>query len=330
MVARTRRGPALCLIARAPLEPKHYAGSPLGEWSENEITFAFEAVDPESLLELRFAWEEDEAQSPTGPPVGRGWRLIRHEYRPDFRLYRYEGSRASVEGRTESGFVPPAGVWCRARVSLVDDGATCRVRARFAGHEGAAGGDWSIDAHGASRGGPRRKMSPLKGHRAHLAVCGPDRPRASGPRPSQRAVRGSVAHAPRPGITDRPWRTGSPAAGDGRFRRARPPGTSDPAARIVLVHDPDLVQDIADIADIAYRAPDLVMAGHTHGGQVRLPFFGAFTTSTRLGRRYDRGLFRFEGVPLYITAGTGTSILPIRFFDPPEVTLVTLVPAGGR
>ena len=45
-----------------------------------------------------------------------------------------------------------------------------------------------------------------------------------------------------------------------------------------------------------------------------------------IGRKYDYGLFRFEGVPLYITAGVGTSILPFRLFDPPEVTLLTLVP----
>jgi predicted MPP superfamily phosphohydrolase len=67
-----------------------------------------------------------------------------------------------------------------------------------------------------------------------------------------------------------------------------------------------------------------VLAGHTHGGQVRIPGLGALYNSTWIGRKFDRGLFDFKGVPLYITAGVGTSIVPIRLFDPPEVTLVTV------
>jgi predicted MPP superfamily phosphohydrolase len=50
-------------------------------------------------------------------------------------------------------------------------------------------------------------------------------------------------------------------------------------------------------------------------------------TSTSLGRRLDAGLFRVGGVPLYITAGVGTSIVPARFLAPPEVVLLTLEPA---
>lgn len=98
-----------------------------------------------------------------------------------------------------------------------------------------------------------------------------------------------------------------------------PPGTP----RIVLTHSPD------SVVDAAREGVRLVLAGHTHGGQVRLPFVGALVTRTAIGRRYDRGLFRWpeagarpgfrSGEPtlLYVNAGVGTSILPIRFFNPP-------------
>jgi hypothetical protein len=94
-------------------------------------------------------------------------------------------------------------------------------------------------------------------------------------------------------------------------------------ARVLLVHNPDLV---LDLADLRAPPPDILLAGHTHGGQVRLLGIGALFTSTKIGRHYDKGLFDFQGIPLYITAGVGTSTLPVRLFDPPEVTLLTLVP----
>lgn len=97
--------------------------------------------------------------------------------------------------------------------------------------------------------------------------------------------------------------------------------------RIVLSHTPDAVEEAAR------RGIDLVLAGHTHGGQVRLPFVGALTTRSAIGRRYDRGLFtwpaptpgRREGdTLLYVNAGVGTSILPVRFFDPPVYAVIDL------
>lgn len=76
----------------------------------------------------------------------------------------------------------------------------------------------------------------------------------------------------------------------------------------------------------AFGAPGRPDGFHvgTHGGQVRLPFVGALITRTAIGRRYDRGLFTWPGAAngaeptlLYVNAGVGTSILPVRFFDPP-------------
>lgn len=97
-----------------------------------------------------------------------------------------------------------------------------------------------------------------------------------------------------------------------------PPGTP----RLVLSH-------VAEPALEASRLGlDAVLAGHTHGGQVRLPFLGPLTTRSRLGNFYDRGTFSFAApnpqgwTTLYINQGTGTSLLPIRVFCPPRFAVV--------
>ena len=76
---------------------------------------------------------------------------------------------------------------------------------------------------------------------------------------------------------------------------------------------------------------ELIFAGHTHGGQVRLPFIGALTTNSDLPNKYARGLsaWEFEGKAsvLSVVAGLGNSIFaPVRFFCRPEVRLITLLP----
>jgi predicted MPP superfamily phosphohydrolase len=73
----------------------------------------------------------------------------------------------------------------------------------------------------------------------------------------------------------------------------------------------------------------LVLSGHTHGGQLRVPGFGALVTNCGLDRRRARGLSRWtDGMWLHVSAGLGTSpYAPVRFACPPEATLLTLVPA---
>jgi predicted MPP superfamily phosphohydrolase len=94
---------------------------------------------------------------------------------------------------------------------------------------------------------------------------------------------------------------------------------------ILLAHRPDVVLHPA-------AAPFcLVLAGHTHGGQVRLPGFGAILKHSVLARRAVYGLSRPRpGQTLIVSAGLGTSELPIRFCDRPEVVRVVLeqAPAG--
>lgn len=75
---------------------------------------------------------------------------------------------------------------------------------------------------------------------------------------------------------------------------------------------------------------DLLLAGHTHGGQVRLPFISPFYLP-RFSGDYVAGLYHVgpSKTPLYVTRGVGTSMLPVRFLCPPEITLLRLVPSSS-
>ncbi len=69
---------------------------------------------------------------------------------------------------------------------------------------------------------------------------------------------------------------------------------------------------------------DLILSGHTHGGQVRIPGVTPFYLP-RFSAPFVAGLYRVaSGIPLYVTRGIGTSVLPVRFLCPPEVTLLRL------
>jgi predicted MPP superfamily phosphohydrolase len=70
-----------------------------------------------------------------------------------------------------------------------------------------------------------------------------------------------------------------------------------------------------------------VLAGHTHGGQVVVPFFGPPVTAIRLPRRYAGGLNDYEGTPLHVSRGVGMErgFAPqLRFLCPPEICVIDL------
>ena len=92
-----------------------------------------------------------------------------------------------------------------------------------------------------------------------------------------------------------------------------------PGARVLLSHSPDLFPALPD--DIG-----LMLAGHTHCGQIRLPLIGAVSTMSDHGEHYACGLVREEGRTLIVSAGLGTSILPFRLGAPPDMWLVRLGP----
>lgn len=105
-------------------------------------------------------------------------------------------------------------------------------------------------------------------------------------------------------------------------------GPADPAAdlRIGLSHSPEpRVLDRLE-AD----GYDLILCGHTHGGQLRVPFYGALVTNCGIDRARARWLHRWGRAYLHVSAGMGTSpYAPYRLACPPEATLLTLRPRTG-
>ena len=92
-----------------------------------------------------------------------------------------------------------------------------------------------------------------------------------------------------------------------------------PALQILLYHSPDLFPLAAELGI------DLHLAGHTHGGQLRLPLFGALVTSSAFWKRYEAGLYRRGSSTLYVSRGIGVEgkgAPRARFLSPPEVVLV--------
>ncbi|MGF2944919.1 metallophosphoesterase [Mycobacterium sp.] len=109
-------------------------------------------------------------------------------------------------------------------------------------------------------------------------------------------------------------------------------GPASPAAnlRLGLTHSPE-PRVLDRFAADGYQ---LVMAGHTHGGQLCLPFYGALVTNCGLDRSRAKGPSRWGAtMQLHVSAGIGTSpFAPVRFCCRPEATLLTLIaaPMGGR
>lgn len=87
--------------------------------------------------------------------------------------------------------------------------------------------------------------------------------------------------------------------------------------RILLEHYPDAVERVCG------GRFDLILAGHTHGGQVRIPLVNKFVVPLDVGK-YDKGLFQTPCGPLYVNPGIGTYCLNMRFLCRPEVTLIDI------
>jgi uncharacterized protein len=87
---------------------------------------------------------------------------------------------------------------------------------------------------------------------------------------------------------------------------------------IVLTHNPDV------FPLIPARKPLLMLAGHTHGGQVNLPLLGRLVVPSEYGQRYAAGLIEERGNHLFVTTGIGTSVLPLRFRVTPEIVMLTV------
>ncbi|WP_017754000.1 metallophosphoesterase [Calidifontibacillus oryziterrae] len=97
--------------------------------------------------------------------------------------------------------------------------------------------------------------------------------------------------------------------------------TNNELYTIMLSHSPDIIKQFEMIQ------ADLILSGHTHGGQVRLPFIGAVVAPDQgLFPKLDKGIYRLkENQHLYIDSGLGTSVIPIRFLNQSQISLITIV-----
>lgn len=109
---------------------------------------------------------------------------------------------------------------------------------------------------------------------------------------------------------------------DGRLLNRMLKLAPENTARVFLFHSPELMPE-ARQHDL-----DLYLCGHTHGGQVRVPGYGALFTSAATGKKYEMGRYDENGTTMYVSRGIGLegfSMPRIRLFCPPEITLVTLM-----
>lgn len=99
------------------------------------------------------------------------------------------------------------------------------------------------------------------------------------------------------------------------------PGTlasaTDTAPIVLMTHHPDVFPLVP--ARVA-----LSVAGHTHGGQVNIPVVGRLVVPSAHGQRFAYGHINEQGRNLFVTAGIGTSILPVRFNQPPEIVILNI------
>lgn len=90
-------------------------------------------------------------------------------------------------------------------------------------------------------------------------------------------------------------------------------------APLLLSHGPDIFPRLSG-------APILTLVGHTHCGQIAMPFYGAIYVPSKYHTRYACGVYRHGAATMVVSAGVGTSGLPLRAFAPPDIWLVTIRP----
>ena len=91
---------------------------------------------------------------------------------------------------------------------------------------------------------------------------------------------------------------------------------------LCMTHSPDVFPALSETCT-------LIVAGHTHGGQVNLPLLGRLIVPSRFGQRYAAGLVHEKGKIMFVSTGIGTSILPVRFRVPPEISILE-IHANGK
>lgn len=95
-------------------------------------------------------------------------------------------------------------------------------------------------------------------------------------------------------------------------------GAKPDEATILLSHNPDFAEQMFD------PRVSLMLSGHTHGGQIRVPLFGAPYVPSRYGQKYASGLVQAPAAQVFVSRGIGTIGVPLRFCCRPEINLLTL------
>jgi len=224
-----------------------------------------------------------------------------------------------LTGTIDTGVEPEPGRWYRVRLRTEVEPGVVHVKARVWPADGPEPERWQADAEdrtptpvaagtvglwSSGEGPVTYRNLRVTGHDGRVLLedsleLPPGARKPAGFREGTRGTRLEMALARSPAV---------------------PPGTP----RVVLSHSPDVVLEAST------RALEAVIAGHTHGGQVRLPFVGALTTRSALGPYYGWGRFEFNApnargyTSLYINPGIGMSMLPIRFLCPPRWALLEL------
>ncbi|MBJ7444154.1 MAG: metallophosphoesterase [Sphingobium sp.] len=198
------------------------------------------------------------------------------------------------------------------------------------------GGDYIGDAKGGATYDARASIAPFGKLRAPLGVVAVLGNHDSRSKLNRVALSGRdwAAAFARLGITllqDGVVRRGPLVIGglqDIYTRRPDLPDTLAAMARLggaplILSHGPDVFPALPD-------APSLTLVGHTHCGQVALPFAGVVYVPSKYGTRYACGLYRDGAKTMIVAAGVGTSGLPIRMLAPPDIWLIRIKPTVSR
>jgi predicted MPP superfamily phosphohydrolase len=288
------------------------AGGPLA-WSGYEVTCDARIDDADAgvgfALHSRYVLGEDRMieLSRDGSRWARGGR---------FAVFAH-GS--ALKGKNDTGVLPEPNRWYRLRVRTDVEPQRLRVRAKVWPADRPEPAQWQADAEDRSPGRVTAGTVALWASGGGTVVY--------------RNLR-VVDHTGRV-LLDRPLVLPPGAGGPAGFRvgargtrlalaLARSPAVPAGTPVVVLSHVPDVVREASR------RGLAVVLAGHTHGGQVRIPFLGAVTARTSLGSYYDRGRFEFAApnaqglTTLYINSGIGMSVVPVRFDCPPRWALVEL------
>lgn len=94
--------------------------------------------------------------------------------------------------------------------------------------------------------------------------------------------------------------------------------TNDIDYKILLIHEPDYIDEISDISY------DLILSGHSHDGQVKIPFIGALYTPVG-SKKYYKNHYTINTSELFISSGLGTSVLNLRLFNKPSINFYRIV-----